>query len=103
MPMSYADSAISDAEVPRALQPVFQHLLDTYASETSKVLSVWRQFSDEDLSYRPHVRSSSVLDILKHQLLSERRLRRVPGSTRALCLRGIVPTGQRESLLGPPS
>jgi uncharacterized damage-inducible protein DinB len=73
MPMSYADSAISDAEVPRALQPVFQHLLDTYASETSKVLSVWRQFSDEDLSYRPHVRSSSVLDILKHQLLSERR------------------------------
>jgi uncharacterized damage-inducible protein DinB len=73
VPMSYVDSAISDAEVPRALQPVFQHLLDTYASETSKVLSVWRQFSDEDLSYRPHVRSSSVLDILKHQLLSERR------------------------------
>jgi uncharacterized damage-inducible protein DinB len=73
MPMSYADSAISDAEVPRALQPVFQHLLDTYASETSKVLSVWKQFSDEDLSFRPHARSSSVLDILKHQLFSERR------------------------------
>jgi uncharacterized damage-inducible protein DinB len=73
MPMSYADSAISDAEVPRASQPVFQHLLDTYASETSKVFSVWRQFSDEHLSFRPHARSSSVLDILKHQLLSERR------------------------------
>ena len=73
MPMSYADSAISDAEVPRAAQPVFQHLLDTYASETSKVFSVWRQFSDEDLSFRPHVRSSSALDIFKHQLLSERR------------------------------
>jgi len=73
MPMSYATSAISDAEVPRALQPVFQHLLDTYASETSKVLSVWKQFSDEDLSFRPHARSSGVLDILKHQLLSERR------------------------------
>jgi uncharacterized damage-inducible protein DinB len=71
--MSYADSAISDAEVPRASQPVLQHLLDTYASETSKVFSVWRQFSDEHLSFRPHARSSSVLDILKHQLLSERR------------------------------
>ena len=46
MPMSYANSAISDAEVPRAVQPVFQHLLDTYASETSKVFSVWRQFSE---------------------------------------------------------
>lgn len=73
MPMSYADSAISDAEVPRASQPIFQHLLDTYASETTKVFSVWRQFSDEHLSFRPHARSSSVLDILKHQLLSERR------------------------------
>jgi len=73
MPMSYADSAISGAEVPRAAQPVFQHLLDTYASETSKVFSVWRQFSEDDLSFRPHARSSSVLDIFKHQLLSERR------------------------------
>ena len=73
MPMSYANSAISETEVPRAVQPVFQHLLDTYASETSKVISVWRQFSDEDLSFRPHARSSTVLDIFKHQLLSERR------------------------------
>jgi len=73
MPMSYAHTAISDADVPRASQPVFQHLLDTYASETSKTICVWRQFSDKDLSFRPHTRSSSVLDILKHQLLSERR------------------------------
>jgi uncharacterized damage-inducible protein DinB len=73
MPMPYGHSAISEAEVPRALQPVFQHLLDTYASETSKVISVWRQFSDEDLSFHPHARSSTVLDIFKHQLLSERR------------------------------
>ena len=73
MPMSYADTVIPDAEVPRAVQPVFQHLLDTYASETSKVFSVWRQFSEEDLSFCPHSRSSSVLDIFKHQLLSERR------------------------------
>jgi uncharacterized damage-inducible protein DinB len=73
MPMSYADSAIPDVDVPRAAQPVFQHLIDTYASETSKVFSVWRQFSEADLSFCPHTRSSSVLDIFKHQLLSERR------------------------------
>ncbi|MBV8550657.1 MAG: hypothetical protein JOY54_05100 [Acidobacteriaceae bacterium] len=30
-------------------------------------------FSDEDLVFRPHLRSTSVGDILKHQLLSERR------------------------------
>ena len=63
MPMSSSSSAISGGEVPRAVQPVFQHLLDTYASETSKVISVWSQFSGDDLSFRPGVRSSSVLDI----------------------------------------
>ena len=73
MPMSYSESAIPEADVPRATLPVFQHLLDTYASETNKVISVWKQFSDEDFSFRPHSRSSTVLDILKHQLLSERR------------------------------
>lgn len=73
MPMSYAQSAISAADVPRASQPVFQHLLDTYAGETSKVISVWKQFSDADLLFHPHPRSSMVLDIFKHQILSERR------------------------------
>jgi uncharacterized damage-inducible protein DinB len=71
--MLYASSAIPDADVPQALKPIFQHLLDTYASETNKVLSVWKLFSNEDLPFRPHARSSSVRDIFKHQLLSERR------------------------------
>ena len=35
--------------------------------------AVWRGFTDADLGYRPHPRSSTVADILKHQLLSERR------------------------------
>jgi uncharacterized damage-inducible protein DinB len=73
MPMSYPYVAIPDAEVPRASAPVFQHILDTYASETNKVISVWREFSAADLSFRPHPRSSTVQDIFKHQLLSERR------------------------------
>jgi uncharacterized damage-inducible protein DinB len=71
--MQYAFTAIPDAEVPRAADPQFQHLLETYASETNKVVSTWRDFSDADLDFRPHPRSSSVAEILKHQLLSERR------------------------------
>jgi uncharacterized damage-inducible protein DinB len=73
MPMTYAYKAIPDSSVPRAASPIFQHMLDTYASETNKVASVWREFSADELSFRPHPRSGTVQDILKHQLLSERR------------------------------
>jgi uncharacterized damage-inducible protein DinB len=73
MPMQYEYTAIPEAQVPRAANPLFQHLLDTYASETSKVVSLWRQFSSADMAFKPAERSSSVLDIMKHQLLSERR------------------------------
>jgi uncharacterized damage-inducible protein DinB len=71
--MKYSFSAISDAQVPRARVALLQHAIDTYASETNKVISVWASFSDADLGHRPHPRSSSVADIMKHQLLSERR------------------------------
>ena len=73
MPMTYSYIAIPDAEVPRAADAIFQHLLNTYASETNKVISVWREFTADELSFRPHPRSSAVADIFKHQLLSERR------------------------------
>ena len=73
MAMQYEHTAIPQDAVPRAAHPVFQHLLDTYASETSKVITVWRQFSAADMAFKPHDRSSSVQDIMKHQLLSERR------------------------------
>ena len=52
---------------------IFQHLVDTYESETNKTASVWRAFSDADLPWRPHPKSSTVGEILKHHLLSERR------------------------------
>jgi uncharacterized damage-inducible protein DinB len=73
MAMQYEYTAIPEAEVPRASHAVFQHLLDTYASETSKVVSVWRRFGVENMNFKPAERSASVLDIMKHQLLSERR------------------------------
>jgi uncharacterized damage-inducible protein DinB len=71
--MHYETPAIKDDQVPRAKVPLLQHAIDTYASETNKVISVWDQFSDGDLAFKPHSRSTSVADIMKHQLLSERR------------------------------
>ena len=73
MPMKYTYTAIPDSHIPEASLAIFQHLLDTYASETNKVISVWRCFSAKDMTFRPHVRSKTVLEIMKHQLLSERR------------------------------
>ncbi|MCC6538080.1 MAG: hypothetical protein IT162_11045 [Bryobacterales bacterium] len=70
--MTYESSAIQS--VPRAAaSPLLQHALDTYASETNKVVSVWTQFTDADLDFRPHERSMTVRETMRHQLLSERR------------------------------
>ncbi|MGE5207066.1 MAG: DinB family protein [Chlamydiota bacterium] len=71
--MNYDFTTLLEARIPRASSPLFQHLLDTYASETNKMVAVWRCFSDADLSWRPHPRSQPVLEIFRHQLLSERR------------------------------
>jgi hypothetical protein len=37
------------------------------------VISVWGEFAVADLSFRPQEKSSTVLEIMKHRLLSERR------------------------------
>ncbi|HYL34965.1 MAG TPA: DinB family protein [Bryobacteraceae bacterium] len=71
--MQYDRIDIPDRDVPRAAAPEFQHLVDIYASETNKTASVWRMFAATDLTWRPHPRSSTVEEIMRHQLLSERR------------------------------
>ena len=53
--------------------PLLQHLVDTYASEINKTASLWTELRDEQLGFRPHARSSTVRQILVHQILSERR------------------------------
>jgi len=73
MPMHYPHPSIPPDAVPRARVPLFQHLVDTYASETNKTVAVWRELIDDQLEFRPHPRSSTVREILAHQLLSERR------------------------------
>jgi uncharacterized damage-inducible protein DinB len=71
--MDYEYTAIPAERIPKARQPLFQHAIEIYAGETNKVISVWHGFRDADLEFRPHPRSSTVGEILKHQLLSERR------------------------------
>ena len=73
MPVNYEFVAIPDSTIPRASLPMCQHMLDSYASEASKVISVWRCFDASEMAFRPDPRSRSVLEIFKHQLLSERR------------------------------
>lgn len=71
--MRYEFMSIEQHEIPRMKVYFLQHAIETYASETNKVVSTWRGFADSDLGFRPHPKSGSVVDILKHQLLSERR------------------------------
>ena len=40
--MHYEFIAIPDADVPQAVEPVFQHIVTTYASEANTTVSVWR-------------------------------------------------------------
>jgi uncharacterized damage-inducible protein DinB len=71
--MKYDYVAIPDADVPQAAEPVFQHVVATYASEVNKTVSVWRAVPDGLLDYRPHEKTNAIRTILVHQLLSERR------------------------------
>lgn len=71
--MRYEFSAIRETEIPRAAVPLLQHAVDTYASEINKVYATWAQFAEADMDYRPHPKSSTVRDIIKHELLSQRR------------------------------
>src|ERR1700757_5168048 len=71
--MQYEFIAILDAEVPQAVEPIFHHVVTTYASETSKSVSMWRAVPDDLLDFKPHDKTNPIRTIMVHQLLSERR------------------------------
>jgi uncharacterized damage-inducible protein DinB len=71
--MHYDFIAIPDEQTPRASDPLFQHVVSTYASETNKTASVWRAVPDDLLDFKPHERTNTLRAILVHQILSERR------------------------------
>jgi uncharacterized damage-inducible protein DinB len=60
-------------KVPHAQVALCQAAVDTYASETNKTASIFAAFAEADPAWRPHAKSMTVLDVMKHQLLSERR------------------------------
>lgn len=71
--MRYPVTYLPSTPLP-AGDPAFVHAVETYVSETNKVAAVWACFGEPgDLDYRPDPKSSSVRDILKHEVLSERR------------------------------
>lgn len=52
----------------------YDFLLETYATERVKVLSVWSEFHDSDMEFRPHPndpRGRSVHEQMVHQCVSE--------------------------------
>jgi len=73
MPTAYEHRLIEESVIPAAVLADYQVAIDTYVSEINKVASIWAGFTDADLDWRPHPRSSTVREILKHELLSERR------------------------------
>ena len=77
MPMAASDierlirEAIPDAEVPQAVDPLFQHVLTTYASETNKTVSMWRAIPDDLLDYTADAADTgkpSGLDLREHKV-----------------------------------
>jgi uncharacterized damage-inducible protein DinB len=71
--MNYEEIVINDDDVPLASVSILQHVLKTYASEVNKLNSVWNEFDEDELAFKPHPRSSTVREIMEHELLSERR------------------------------
>jgi uncharacterized damage-inducible protein DinB len=49
----------------------FTFLVETYATERPKTLSVWSHFTDADLGFRPEPRARTPLEQMIHQCVSE--------------------------------
>jgi uncharacterized damage-inducible protein DinB len=96
--MHYDFSAIPDADVPQAVEPAFQHVLTTYASETNKTVSVWRAVPDGLLDFKPHEKTNPIRTILVHQLLSERRFFAQFVGTGEPAVEELLPPGEKPSV-----
>jgi uncharacterized damage-inducible protein DinB len=93
--MHYDYIAIPDADVPRAVEPVFQHVLQTYASETNKTASLWREVPEDLLDFKPHEKTNPIRTILVHQILSERRFFAQFVGTQEPSVEELLPAGEK--------
>lgn len=97
--MRYEHQDIAESEIPTAAEPVFQHLLDTYVSETNKTASIWRAVPEDLLDRAPHPRATTARGILVHQILSERRFFAQFIGLAEPEANGLLPSGDRPSVL----
>src|SRR3954469_18773023 len=93
--MHYDFIAIPDADVPQAVEPVFQHVVTTYASEANKTVGVWRAVPDNLLGFKPHEKTNPIRTILAHQLLSERRFFAQFVGTEEPPVEQLLPAGEK--------
>src|SRR5262249_28152082 len=100
VPVNYDFIAIPDTAVPQAVDPTFQHILATYASEANKTVSVWRAVPADLLDFQPHAKTNSIRTILVHQLLSERRFSAQFLGTEEPPVEELLPTSEKPALSG---
>jgi hypothetical protein len=93
--MNYDFTAIADADVPQAVEPIFQHVVTTYASETNKTVSMWRAVPDSLLDFKPQQKTNPIRTIMVHQLLSERRFFGQFVGTEEPPVEGLLPAGEK--------
>src|SRR5262245_17162171 len=93
--MHYDYIAIPDPEVPTAVEPIFQHIVQTYASEANKTASMWRAIPDALLEFKPHPKVNTIRTILVHQLLSERRFFGQFVGTNEPAVEELLPAGEK--------
>src|SRR5262249_33436056 len=96
--MQYEYVAIPDHEVPQAADPVFAHVVVTYASETNKTAGVWRAVPEVLLDFKPHPKTNPIRTILVHQLLSERRFFAEFVGTVEPAVEELLPEGDRPAV-----
>jgi uncharacterized damage-inducible protein DinB len=96
--MHYDYVAIPDQDVPAAVDPVFQHVVTTYASETNKTVSVWRAIPDNQMEFKPHEKTNTIRTILVHQLLSERRFFAQFVGTDEPAVEELLPPGEKPAV-----
>ncbi len=96
--MTYDYIAIPDADIPRAVDPTFQHVLDTYASEINKTVSMWRAVADQLLEFKPHEKMNTIRAIMAHQILSERRFFAQFVGTEEPGVANLLPAGENPAV-----
>jgi uncharacterized damage-inducible protein DinB len=96
--MHYDWTAIPANLIPKAADPAYQHVVDTYVSETNKTASMWRAIPERLLDFRPHAKCNPIRTILVHQLLSERRFFAQFVGTQEPPVDQLLPPGDKPSV-----